>query len=160
MVSIRFYLHSKESNKGIRSLYMDVHVDGVARIRQAIGETSKLKEWNQSNQKFSARHPYQKEINARLDRLEQKVQNVFREMLDGGLVPTGADLRRLIRPAREGKKEQAIPVKVRQVLEAWAEKYVARKSVGGEKRGVNYSRQVKQVISHMDTFREGLNRRT
>ncbi|GAB3536432.1 hypothetical protein GCM10027443_26800 [Pontibacter brevis] len=45
MISIRLYLHTKESKKGTRSLYMDVHCDGVARLRQATGETLKAKDW-------------------------------------------------------------------------------------------------------------------
>lgn len=37
MIHIRLYLHSKETKKKTRSLYMDVHCDGVVRLRQAVG---------------------------------------------------------------------------------------------------------------------------
>ena len=45
MISIRYYLHNKANKKGLHPLYMSVHLDGVARLQQAVGESISFKQW-------------------------------------------------------------------------------------------------------------------
>lgn len=46
---------------------MDVHCDGVILLRQSVGETLKVEDWNPTRMKLRVSHPYLKEINARLE---------------------------------------------------------------------------------------------
>jgi len=163
MISVRYFLHSKESQSGTRSLYMDVHCDGVKRIQQAVGESLKKNQWSQSGQRVTTKHDYSKEINARLERLALKVQQVFREMMDEGTVPTGVDLRLILRPLRTEKLLGSGPVPVRETYEAWKAEYLRRKNRGVDLekvketklQGYNYARIYTQVVTAIETFKPG-----
>ncbi|GAB3536435.1 hypothetical protein GCM10027443_26810 [Pontibacter brevis] len=103
-------------------------------------------------------HDYHKEINARLERLKLRVQSEFREMMDREQVPSGDDLRRVLRPLRKQKLEgqaQTAP----EILLAFAEKYKERQQVGGKKVTDSYARKFKQVAGHLENFRPGLHPR-
>jgi integrase len=151
MIKVRYFLHSKKSKIGTHSLYMDVHVDGVVRLRQAVGETLKETEWNKKKQEVRASHDYYREINARLDRLRLKVHNKFRELVDEEKTPTARDLAAILRPLKKTGGGKETPTTVKQVLEAWAEAYKKRKGP----QGAGYARQIKQVIFRLEEWRPG-----
>jgi integrase len=163
MISTRYYLHSKVSKKGTQSLYMDVHCDGAIRLRQAIGETLRPGEWNPKKEIVNNKHEYSDTINARLERLNLKVQQTFREMMDEGQRPTGEDLRKLLRPLREEKMQQAGPPPIRQTYLDWKLSYLQRKNRGvvveldtkAERslQGYNYARIFKQVVAALEGFK-------
>jgi integrase len=155
MITTRFYLHSKASKKGTHSLYMDVHCDGLVRLRQAVGETLKPAQWNPKKEQVTVRHDYGEQINARLERLTLKVQHTFREMLDEGRQPTGEDLRMLLRPVRElRKKEHAVTAT--DLLEQWMVDYSTRRGFKGRTNQDNHARKFRQVITHLNKFKAGV----
>lgn len=153
IITIRYYLHAKESLKGTRSLYMDVRCDGVVRLRQATGETLKEKDWNARRHELRTSHPYCKEVNARLDRLRLKVQHEFRETMEAGQAPTAADLRAILRPLRTEKMAKGGPLTVAQCNENWKQDDLRRKNRGvdiskvkeRDLQGYNYARTYSQV---------------
>jgi integrase len=155
MISTRYYLHSKVSKKGTQSLYLDVHCDGAIRLRQAVGETLKASEWNQKKEVVNTRHEYADTINARLERLTLKVQQTFREMLDEGRRPTGEDLRQLLRPLRETRKEQRAHTAT-ELLQRWIDTYTERRGFGGNVNKDNHARKFRQVITHLEKFKPGV----
>lgn len=112
-------------------MYMSVYLDGVARLQQAVGESLSPKQWNQAGQKVTHKHEYWREVNARLERLSLKVQQQFREMMDEGELPTGADLRMILRPLRAQKMLNiGAASTVRQVYEVWKSNYLKKKNRG------------------------------
>jgi integrase len=164
MLKTKYYLHSKVTKDKRRSLYLSVSLDGNGRLQQAVGESLKESEWNPKTERVTARHEWHESINKRLDRLRHKVQADFREMLDAGELPTGSDLRLILRPLREQKMQQGGPPEVRQVYEEWKAAYLKRKNRGvdiselDEKQlmGYNYARIFAQVVTALEDFKPGI----
>jgi hypothetical protein len=111
MINIWFFLHSKESKKKTLSLYMEVHCDGVVCLRQAVKVAIAEKGESHLAEGQCAKHDYHKEINARLERLSLKVQQI-RELMDEGQLPTGEDLRAFLQPLRTEKLARGGPMTV------------------------------------------------
>ncbi|GAB2539704.1 hypothetical protein [Rufibacter soli] len=165
MLSVKFYLHPKANKEGYRPLNIIVHADGFFRpgLKMAIGEKVKTENWNHEKQVVKAKGKNSLEINARLERIEAKVSNRFRELLDAGTVPTKRDLEELVRPATALKKAKALdPQTPRETWVAWSAWYLEEKNLGnksGKVEGHNYVRKGKQVVEWLEKFDPALKMR-
>ncbi|MDO6389062.1 tyrosine-type recombinase/integrase [Pontibacter sp. BT731] len=155
MIHLRFYLHSKVSEKGTQSLYIDVRCDGINRLRQATGEVLRPNQWNPKREQVTTRHEYSDHLNARIERIKGQVQQTFREMLDAGTLPTGEDLRKILRPLREQKKQAKSHTAV-EYLQEWIDAYTTRRGYGGQVNKDSHARKFRQVITHLNRHKPGI----
>jgi len=169
MISVKFFLHTyvgKKKKKGVSSLYVRVHADGMYDLPASTHERIKRENWSHSTQKVKQGQPYADDINDRLKGIAAKIQKEFRKKLDNGEELTVAMLQEIIRPSKNlesvHKKKSKRPVingilkgSPEQVYLDWKANYLAEKNHGRENNLItetSYTRRHIQTIEWLKKY--------